>query len=133
MANFETFSRQLLSLKSEPAVTIQKRGAMSINKSAFAILGSPDAVELLYDRRARTIGLRAVRATADHAYPVRRSTRSASGPWVVSAMAFTRFYDIDTSKTRRWPARLADGILCIDLNLEPAIVQTNRAPRAPQH
>ena len=126
MANFETFNRGLLTLKSEPHVTIQRRGAMSMNRSAFIAIGSPDAVELLYDREARVIGLRPVRATADHAYQVRRSTRADSGPWVISAMAFMHYYDIDIAKTRRWCAYLDHDVLCVDLNQEPTIVQNPR-------
>jgi hypothetical protein len=126
MAQFETFNRGLLTLKSHPHVTIQKRGALSMNRSAFVALGSPDAVELLYDRQARVIGLRPVRPTADHAYQVRRSTRAHSGPWIISAMAFMHYYDVDITKTRRWSAQLDNDVLCVDLNQEPTIVETAR-------
>ena len=117
---------RLLTLKTEPHVTIQKRGALSMNRSAFVALGSPDAVELLYDRQARLIGLRPVCPTADHAYQVRRSTRAESGPWIISAMAFMHYYDIDIAKTRRWCAQLDHDVLCVDLNQEPTIVESTR-------
>ena len=129
MASFEIFNRGLLTLKCEPHVTIQKRGALSINRSAFVALCAPDAVELLFDRRATVIGLRPVRPNADHAYPVRRSSRADTGPWVISAMAFLHYYDIDLGKTRRWCAYLDRGVLCVDLNVEPTVVQSNRTPR----
>src|SRR5579875_1045258 len=114
MPEFESFSRRLVPSRHEPRVTLQKRGAISLNASAYRVLGTPSSVELLYDRNQRIIGLRPVDPGADNAYPVRPAT-SASGPFVVSAMAFTRYYEIDTSVTRRWPAYLEDGVLCVAL------------------
>ncbi len=119
MPNFESFSRRLLPLRSEPHVTIQRRGSMSLNQSAHAAIGSPDSVELLYDRQLAIIGLRAIDAGAENAYVVRRSSRSAGGPWVVSAMAFTKFYGIDTSTTLRWAAYVENGVLCVNLRQPP--------------
>jgi hypothetical protein len=112
---FETFSRRMVSLQADPFVTVQRRGSMSLNQSALAALGTPDAVELLYDRDASIIGLRAVDPRSDTAYQVRRASRSTTGPWVISAMAFTKYYGIDTSATRRWPAYLDDNVLCVEL------------------
>ena len=122
MAHFETFRRSLLPLKTDPQVTIQRRGMFSLNRSAFLALGSPGAVELLYDKDDRIVGLRPVEASARHAYHVRQSTRSSSGPFVVSAMAFTKFYDINTSLTQRWVAYMDDGVLCVNLSADPAAV-----------
>jgi hypothetical protein len=132
MPDFETFTRELVPLKAEPQVTIQKRGTMSLNKSAHVSIGSPDAVELLYDPAARIIGLRAIDNGVDHSYLVRASTRAASGPYVISAMAFFKFYDIDHSQTMRWPAHLDNDVLCIDLNDESTPVTSNRAARPGQ-
>lgn len=122
MANFESFNRHMLALKDEPHLTVHKRGTLSINRSAFESLGSPDAVELLYDRQRSTIGLRPIDARAENAYQVRRPASSPSGPWVISAMAFTKFYDIDTSVTMRWIAYLDDDVLCADLSTPGASV-----------
>jgi hypothetical protein len=99
-------------------VTLQKRGAISLNASAHRALGAPPSVELLYDRVQRIIGLRPVDPGVPNAYPVRPAT-TASGPFVVSAMAFTRYYEIDTTVTRRWEAYVEDGVLCVDLTSEP--------------
>lgn len=129
MPNFESFSRRMLPLKVEPFVTIQKRGTISLNRSAFAALGAPDAVELLYDRQRGIVGLRAIDPRAENAYQVRRTSSSASGPWVISAMAFTKFYDIDTSCSRRWVAFLDDGVLCADLSADGTQVSSNRAAK----
>lgn len=119
MPDFESFSRRMLPLKSQPHVTIQKRGSMSLNRSAFVALGEPESVELLFDRTASIVGLRATAPNAENAYHVRRSSRSSSGPWLISAMAFIKFYDVDVSATRRWPAYLDDDVLCVDLSVPP--------------
>ncbi len=126
MPDFETFSRRLLSLQAQPHVTIQRRGSMSLNQSALQALGGPEAVELLYDRAAAIVGLRAVDPHSDSAYQVRRASRSPTGPWVISAMAFTKFYGIDVSATRRWPAYVEDSVLCVDLAAAPVAVSGER-------
>lgn len=131
MPQFETFTRSLVPLKREPHVTIQRRGTMSLNKSAHVALGSPAAVELLYDAGERIVGLRAVDPRADHAYMV-RPTNAANGPFAISAMAFTKFYGIVTDRSLRWPAYLDDGVLCIDLNQQATPVTSNRARRQEQ-
>ena len=127
MPNFESFSRRLLPLKSDPTVTIHKRGTMSLNRSAFAALGAPDAVELLFDRDARIVGLRKVDGVTRNAAHVRRASNSASGPWLVTAMAFVRYYEIDTEVSRRWPAVVQDAVLCLDLTGPSEVVTSNRS------
>ena len=127
MPQFETFTKHLIRLQHEPQVTIQRRGALSLNRPAYLALGSPDAVELLYDADARIVGLRAVDSGVEHAYAVRPATSGANGRCAISAMAFTKFYGIDTSRSLRWPAYLDDGVLCVDLTGEPTPVTSNRA------
>ncbi|MFX8766474.1 hypothetical protein ABTM49_19830, partial [Acinetobacter baumannii] len=89
------------------------RGTISLNKSAFSVIGEPEAVELMYDRDERIVGLRPVDASAEHAYPVRSATARGGGPYVISAIAFTKFYDISTERSLRWQAHVVDGTLCI--------------------
>lgn len=120
----------MLSLKADPHVTLHKRGTISLNRSAYVALDSPDAVELLYDRERRIIGLRTIDAKAENSYHVRSTARSASGPWIISAMAFTKFYDIDISVSLRWPAYLDVDVLCVDTSVEGIAVSSNRARRA---
>ncbi len=129
MPDFEVFTRRLVPLKKTPLVTIQKRGTITLNKSAYSALGEPDAVELLYDRDERIVGLRPVEASLEHAYPVRPTISRGSGSYVISALAFTAFYDIDTEQPRRWHAHLVDDVLCIDLDSAGTPVTSNRALR----
>jgi hypothetical protein len=119
----------MLALKDEPHLTVHKRGTISINRSAFEALDSPEAVELLYDKGRSIIGLRPIEQRAENAYHVRRPSNSPSGPWVISAMAFTKFYDIDTSATVRWVAYVDGEILCTDISAPGRPVGTNRRSR----
>jgi hypothetical protein len=127
MPNFETFTKRLVPLKKQPLVTIQKRGTISLNKSAHVALGAPEAVELLYDQDEQIVGLHPVEATLDHAYPLRSASGKDTGPFVISAIAFTKFYQINTDTSVRWPAYVEDGVLCIDTKLPGTPVTSNRA------
>ncbi len=130
MANFQTFSRNLLQLKAEPQITVLRRGILSLNTSAHAALGSPEAVELLYDPCERMVGLRPVDPRADNAYVVRRTASGGRGPFVITVMAFTKLYEIDTSQSLRRDAFFEDGVLCMRLDDPATPVTSNRARRA---
>jgi hypothetical protein len=96
-------------------VTMQKRGSLSLNASAYLAMGSPKAVHLLYDRVERVIGIRPADPDDPDSYPPRTlPKRGETGPHVVTAAAFTSHYEIDTTP-RRYRAFFKDGILCIDL------------------
>jgi hypothetical protein len=116
---FETFKRQRTPVTDEPAITIQKRGAISINPPAYAALGEPEHLELLFDREERLMGLRKVDSTVPHAYQVRPLGKSGT-THLVSGTAFMAWYGIETETARRWMAQMADDVLVIDLK-EPGI------------
>src|SRR5829696_8922146 len=59
MTQFEVFRRQPPAGAHEPTVTVQRHGLLTLNQAAYAELGAPDAVQLLYAHRERLIGLRA--------------------------------------------------------------------------
>ena len=130
MANFEVFTRRMVPLVKQPAVTIQKRGNISINRAAFVALGEPQAVELLYDPTERIVGFRGVPVDTEHAYPMRPQGQKEDGPYIVAGMAFTKYYAIDTTISRRWPAAMQDDILCIDLKQPGTVVTSNRGRSA---
>ena len=124
---FETFKRQRLKPGAQPLVTIQKKGVLSLNRAAYASLDEPEAVELLYDRESRRIGIRKVDSALDHAYVVRSFGKG--GTWLISGTAFTNYYDIDTSVPTRREARVEDGVLVIDLNDPGTPALSNRDRR----
>jgi hypothetical protein len=132
---FEVFKKRMVPLTGAPYATIQKRGTVSLNKAAHHLLGSPEAIELLYDAESRVIGFRTVETSVEHAYTVRSmggASRSdtAATTYMISGTAFFNYYEIDTSEARRYPVELVDGILCLDLKREGTVVTSNRLGRA---
>lgn len=112
----------------EPAVTIQKRGALSLNTAAYEALGSPKHVALLYDRDEQLMGMRKVNATTPHAYVV-RGVGNNQATHVVSGKAFLSYYEIPRDVARRWTAKVEDDVLVIDLK-QPGFEVTGHTNRA---
>lgn len=125
---FETFERNRMPSKGQPAVTIQKRGAISLNTAAYEAIGKPSFVVLLYDREERLIGIRESDANTPHAYGV-RGTGKNQATRVVSGKAFLSYYDIPRDVARRWFAEERDGTLVIDLK-QPGTEVSGHSSRA---
>lgn len=125
---FETFKRQRSKPGSGPEVTIQRRGTFSLNAQAYEGLGEPEAVELLYDREDRLIGVRKVSPDTRHAYAVRPLNRGRT--WLFSGQAFLKWYGIESPVARRWAVTFEDGTLILDLKQPGEEAQANRAPKA---
>lgn len=125
MPQFEVFSKRLSPKVTEPYVTIQKRGTMSINRASYELLGNPEAVELLFDASQRIVGMRSSDVSANHAYPLRASGKSKSS-FMLSGRAFTQYYEINTDVARRYSAVFEDEILQVDLKGEFLEVVSNR-------
>jgi hypothetical protein len=68
-----------------------------------------------------------VDAAGEHAYSVRRASGSESGPYVISAIAFTKFYQIRPEVSLRWPAVMDADVLCVHIKVEGTRVTSNRA------
>jgi hypothetical protein len=127
---FEVFDKRLAPLTKAPVVTIQKRGVISLNRAAYALIGEAATVELLYDRDERVIGIRPVADDVPHGYPVRpQSTTKTTGPLLIAGTAFTQFYGVDTATTRRWTPTMLDNILCIDLKQPGTPIVGNRSSK----
>lgn len=125
---FEVFDKRMAPLAKAPSVTIQKRGIFSINKAAHKLIGEPATVELLFDKDNQIVALR--ESDQPHAYAIRpQSQRRDTGQVILSATAFTQFYEIDTSISRRYKPYERDGMLCIDLKGPSVEVVGNRSKR----
>lgn len=123
---FETFKRQRAK-PGEPFLTIQRKGVFSLNRTAYELMGSPEAVELLYDPEAKLIGLRKIDPDVQHAYAVRSlGGRGGDSTFLISGTAFANYYGIDTSITTRRVPRLQDDVLIVDLNDPGTRVTSNR-------
>lgn len=130
---FEVFDKRHAALGKAPSVTIQKRGLFSINRAAHALIGSPGTIELLYDKDQQIVGLRPTADDTPHGYTVRpQSPTKDTGPVIVAGTAFTQYYDIDTSMSRRWTPSVDGGILCIDLKDPGTPIVGNRSRRTGQ-
>jgi len=110
---FEIFKKRMAPLAKAPSVTIQKKGIFSINRAAHNLINAPDTVELLFDREARIIAMRP--SEESHAYAIRPQTNRGTGQVLMSASAFTQYYDIDTLVSRRYKPYEQDGMLCIEV------------------
>lgn len=128
MPSFETFHKSMSALARDPAVTVHKSRVLSLNGSAYVALGSPAAVELLFDRDSQTIGLLPADPTKAHCSFIRRAAPGANGPFLISAMAFIRHYGIVCVETLRWPADVIEGVLCVRLT-SPAFPTSKNAGR----
>ena len=124
---FEVFDKRMAPLAKAPSVTIQKRGIFSINRVAHKLIEEPETVELLFDKENKVIALRP--SKEPHAYSIRPQPSRDTGQVILSATAFTQYYDIDTSVSRRYKPYEQDGMLCIDLTGPSAEVRGNRAKR----
>jgi tartrate dehydratase beta subunit/fumarate hydratase class I family protein len=113
MTQFEVFRRQPPAGAHEPTVTVQRHGLLTLNQAAYAELGAPDAVQLLYAHRERLIGLRAAGAKTPDAYRVRKP--SVGPGFLVSGRAYTNHYRIPTDIARRYRAVMINGILTVHL------------------
>lgn len=129
MPDFEVFTRRMVPMTKQPSVTIQKRGLISLNRSAQVALGEPEAIELLYDRDQQIVGIRPVDAKEPHAYPLRTQGGKTDGTYLIAGTAFKKYHGISTETSRRFVAEVQDGVLCIDLKTDGAIVTSNRNSR----
>lgn len=119
------FAEQMKEWQS-PAVTIQRRGTLGLNRAAYVALGAPNAVELLFDREAKKIGLRAIGRTAENAYVVRVNGYGGSS-FFVSATGLLKYLGVDTDVAQRFDAVLEGDILAIDLGQEAQLVPRHRS------
>jgi hypothetical protein len=80
--------------------TLQRRGLISLNQTAFKVLAEPAAVVLLYDADEGIVAMRKVARTHANAYHVRKQQNSQS--YLVGAQAFVAHYKIPTDVARRF-------------------------------
>ena len=108
-----------------PVVTVHQSGVIALSERAYAALGEPAAVDLLYDHEApNKIGLR---ASAEGAYTPRPSQNGKS--WLISGSAFLRFVGHTPTETQRYrPPAITDGVLEVDIRT-PMAKPTRRGRR----
>ena len=127
-SGFEVFTGRAVATPHPPLyATFQKRGLLTLNRAAFQALGEPEAVELLFNRYTKSVGIRPTGLGHNWSYKLRREERS--GMFKLSVAAFRRHYGLpDVTVAMRYRATLQGDMLAIDLNQEPVI--TGRDPNA---
>lgn len=133
---FEVFKRGSFPPPNAPSVTIQKKGLVSLNRAAMELLHNPEAVQFLWDRDRRVMGIQAVSIESSNAYPVRsqvppgRRANAHGGASLIAGTLFTRSIELDTSQARRWLPRMEGDILCVDLKQLGQPITSNRNRRS---
>ena len=120
-SGFELFrwkNRSASSMGDAPAVSIGKRGAITLNQAAHKALGNPGAVELLYNATDRTIGIRSAVPGGTHAYRL-TDVQNKGTTFTISGQAFLHHYQLVLLETVRRRARLTNHMLVVSLDSEP--------------
>jgi hypothetical protein len=125
MPSFELYERGSAPIRTAMTLSVLAKGTFSLSQAAFAAMGRPEAVQLLYARDENLIGMRPVDVDARSAYAVRVHLGNIN----VSAMGFCQQYGIDLSHSRRYRAEFLDGMLVVDLRQEPEPI-VKAAPKA---
>lgn len=98
----------------EKRVSLSPRGVFTLNQPTFEEMGEPEAVEFLFDREQRLIGLTPANKEVPHAYIVRK--QKANKSYLIGARAFCYHYKVDIEQTVRFrEIKLDDGVLILDL------------------
>ena len=113
---FEVFEKQGRMIVRDPSVTVGLNGQLRFNRACDdKWLKSKDAthVLLMFDRQRGLIGLRPCGEGVAHACPLRDSKAGRT----CSAISFLRYYEVDFSKTKVYPARWDEQANAIVLDL----------------
>lgn len=119
---FEVFDKKSVPSTTQPWLTIQKKGLLSLNRVAMDALGAPEAVELLYDREEQIVGIRPADKDSPRSFPARKQGKreTANPNYLIAGQAFCNYYGIETGFARRYKPEMRGNILTVDLRSEYA-------------
>ncbi len=114
LANFEAWDRAVHAPagqgKSVAYVSVRVGGVVGLNKAAQEMLGSPEAVRVMFDPHGKRLGL----LPADE--EDRTAYKLGFGQAQVSCKRLFDYYGLVIAETRRYhDPRMIDGILVVDL------------------
>lgn len=121
---WEVFDKRHAPMKGTPSVTVQRRGILSINGPAHALINKAQVVELLFDPARGVMGLKPA-DPSPRTYELRNPSKT--GQTLLSAVAFMDAYEIDTSVSRRYDPFVEEGMLCINLSGPSSEIHGNRS------
>ncbi len=111
-------------------VSLNARGNFALNQKAVDLLGSPEAIVLMYDRANRLIGLKASSPDIDHAYELKRQGTSQS--YFLRAKSFCNFYGLDIADTVVFnDAKWEDGMIVLQIGYVTEAARRARPVRYP--
>lgn len=97
-------------------VTLGPRGVMYLNEASWKALGSPKAIEFLFDEKLRTIGIERSEPYRENSFPVK--DKSGTRGKIISAAAFYNHLGIRSKRTVQFHDVTVDddGIMALPLN-----------------
>lgn len=125
LEGYQKWDRQTAPKTSEPLVTVQKGGLFSLNKAAHEAMGSPERVDLFYNPGKKSIAFVPADERSATAYPARQQGRQSN--YYVAGQKFTKHHGIDTSVARRYPVKVHNQMLFVDLTGPSTIATGVRA------
>ncbi len=112
---WKEFPRGSQGPREAPRARLLRGGDMSLNHAAYALLGEPKAVVLLFDPGRRAVGLRPAPPNSPHAYPVRKQRDARS--YLISTAGFCKANAIPTGQLLTFAdPYLVDGLLVLELD-----------------
>lgn len=110
-------------------ITINKGGIIYLNTNAHRMMGSPEGVQLYYNRPKESIALKPAHARLNDAFPV----KPKKSFYLIHASPFCLHYGIKLGGTERFvnPDIDSEGILHLDLTTTVSVAQPRkRKPRS---
>ena len=97
------------------SVSINRKGVLTVSKYAFELLGNPEKVLLMFNKRDSVIGLSPTHAGDEDGFDVKHG--SGSHNYLVHIAPFCRHNNISVEVTERFakPGLTSEGFLTLDL------------------
>ena len=119
--NFTEFTGKTVPKRGGLTVSINRRGALALNRTTMKELGDPPAVILFYDKDKMVIGVGPTWNIVDHAIAIRREQKGRHNRIPISE--FLDANKIRPSYTIRFlEAHIENGTLILDLNRTMRVV-----------
>jgi hypothetical protein len=109
----KVFDRSAPPPSGEPSVTIHRRGVIAMNRAAAEALGSPDAIELMYDESERVVGIRPAGPGSRRGFKLGRAGKSSTREAV--GKSFLNHHGIPHDTAKRYEVKKSGDLLLIDL------------------
>jgi hypothetical protein len=115
--------------KQQLTISINKNMVLRLNPYAREILGKPDAVLLMFDKKESVIALAPTHANDPDRFDLK--SKSNGQDWVVHTAPFCRHHNITVEQTERFvkPGLTREGYLTLDLK-QTVLVRRRRPERS---